>query len=163
MAATERKSCITPEGFRKLAEEHERLWRVERPRVTQEVQQAAALGDRSENAEYIYGKKRLREIDGRLRFLAKRMEELSVVRPEDVDQTRAFFGAWVELEDEAGARICYRLVGPDETDVAGGEISIESPVGQVLIGRRAGDEVSVRRPAGPKHFVVLRIRYGPQT
>ncbi len=158
-ATPTRKHCITPDGYRKLQQEHERLWRVERPRVTLEVQQAAAQGDRSENAEYIYGKKRLREIDSRLRFLGKRMDELSVVRPEDVDQTRVFFGAWVELEDEAGASVVYRLVGPDETDVSRGEISIESPVGKVLIGRREGDEVSVRRPAGVKHFVVLRVLY----
>jgi transcription elongation factor GreB len=154
-----RKHCITPDGFRKLQEEHDRLWRRERPRVTREVEQAAAQGDRSENAEYIYGKKRLREIDSRLRFLQKRMDELSVVRPEDVDQTRVFFGAWVELEDDEGLQVTYRLVGPDETDVAAGAISIESPVGRVLVGRREGDEVTVRRPAGAKQFAILRIRY----
>ncbi len=160
MAATPvRNRCITPEGFQKLQEEHERLWRIERPRVTREVQEAAALGDRSENAEYIYGKKRLREIDSRLRTLGKLMDELSVVRPDDVDQTRVFFGAWVELEDEAGARVSYRLVGPDESDAARGAISIESPVGRVLVGRREGDEVLVRRPAGAKTFVVLSISY----
>ena len=81
------------------------------------------------------------------------------MRPEDVDQTRVFFGAWVELEDEAGESVVYRLVGPDETDVSRGEISIESPVGQVLVGRREGDEVKVRRPAGTKHFAILRVRY----
>jgi transcription elongation factor GreB len=160
MAATMvRKHCITPDGFRKLQEEHERLWRVERPRVTREVQAAAALGDRSENAEYIYGKKRLREIDSRLRFLQKRMDELSVVRPGDVDQTRVFFGAWVELEDDEGVQVTYRLVGPDEIDVSAGAISIESPVGRVLVGRREGDEVTVSRPAGAKQFEILRIRY----
>jgi transcription elongation factor GreB len=150
---------ITPEGFARLRQEHERLWRIERPKVTEQVSAAAALGDRSENAEYIYGKKRLREIDARLRFLARRMDELEVVRPEDVDQTRVFFGAWVELEDGEGARVRYRLVGPDESDAARGEISIESPVGQVLIGRCEGDEVQVRRPAGVKEFAILRIRY----
>jgi transcription elongation factor GreB len=154
------KSRITPEGARRLADELDRLWNVERPRVTREVADAAALGDRSENAEYIYGKRRLREIDSRLRFLRKRLEELVVVRPGEVaDRTRVFFGAWVTLEREDGDTARYRLVGPDETDVDRGLISIESPLGRVLVGRRCGDEVTVRRPAGEISYTVLEIAY----
>jgi transcription elongation factor GreB len=152
-------SYITPEGFRKLQEEFESLWKVERPRVTSEVSEAAALGDRSENAEYIYGKRRLREIDQRLRFLSKRLEELTVVRPSPDQEGRVFFGAWVTLEDESGERREYRLVGPDEFDVAAGRISIASPMGRALMGRREGDEFVLQRPKGDATFRVAAIRY----
>jgi len=154
-----KKIHITPEGARRLQEELDRLWRVERPRVTREVAAAAALGDRSENAEYIYGKKRLREIDRRIEFLRKRFDHLVVVKPGEVARDRVYFGAFVTLEDESGAKVRYRLVGPDESDVATGAISIESPIGRVLVGKRAGDEVEVQRPAGRAHFTVLEIRY----
>jgi transcription elongation factor GreB len=157
--APARKIHITPEGARKLQEELERLWRVERPRVTREVSAAAALGDRSENAEYIYGKKRLREIDRRIEFLRKRFDVLEVVQPGLVARDRVFFGAWVTLEDEAGTELCYRLVGPDESDVDNGWISVESPIGRTLMGKSAGDEITVDRPAGRAHFTVLGIRY----
>ncbi len=156
-----RKVHITPEGAKKLQEELEQLWRVERPRVTREVSAAAALGDRSENAEYIYGKKRLREIDRRIEFLRKRFDQLQVVQPGEVARDRAYFGAWVTLEDEAGAELRYRLVGPDESDVASGWISIESPLGRTLMGKREGDEIAVDRPAGRAHYTLLRIRYEP--
>ena len=142
-----------------LREEYGRLWKVERPKVTKEVQVAAAHGDRSENAEYIYGKKRLREIDARLRFLSKRLDELTVVKPGDVAEDRVYFGAWVRLLDQAGEEVRYRLVGPDETDVARGLISIESPVGRVLIGKEEGDEVAAVRPAGRRTFTILEISY----
>jgi transcription elongation factor GreB len=154
-----RKVHITPEGAKRLQDELEQLWRVERPRVTREVSAAAALGDRSENAEYIYGKKRLREIDRRIEFLRKRFDQLEVVRPGEVARDRVYFGAWVTLEDEAGTEVCYRLVGPDESDVAKGWISIESPLGRTLVGRREGDEVAVDRPAGRAHYTLLAIRY----
>jgi transcription elongation factor GreB len=127
--------------------------------VTREVAAAAALGDRSENAEYIYGKKRLREIDRRIEFLRKRFDALVVVRPGEVAKDRVYFGAWVTLEDEAGEELRYRLVGPDESDVPGGKISIESPLGRVLVGKRVGDEVSVERPAGRATYTVLEIQY----
>jgi transcription elongation factor GreB len=156
------KIHITPEGARRLQEELERLWRVERPRVTREVAAAAALGDRSENAEYIYGKKRLREIDRRIEFLRKRFDQLVVVKPGEVARDRVYFGAFVTLEDESGAEICYRLVGPDESDVATGAISIESLLGRALVGKRKGDEVDVQRPAGRALFTVLEIRYGDE-
>ena len=154
-----KKVHITPQGARRLQDELERLWRVERPRVTREVAAAAALGDRSENAEYIYGKKRLREIDRRIEFLRKRFDVLEVVKPGQVARDRAYFGALVTLEDEAGAEVRYWLVGPDESDVESGAISVESPLGRVLMGKRCGDEVVVQRPAGRATFTVLAIRY----
>ena len=152
-------SYITPEGYRRLQEEADRLWRVERPRVTREVSAAAALGDRSENAEYIYGKRRLREIDGRLRFLAKRMDELTVVSAPPAQRERIFFGAWVEIEEEGGGRRELRLVGADESDPALGLLSVESPLGRALLGRRLGDEVIVSRPRGELRCEVIAIRY----
>jgi transcription elongation factor GreB len=152
-------SYITPKGFRRLQEEAERLWRVERPRVTREVSEAAALGDRSENAEYIYGKRRLREIDGRLRFLAKRMDELTVVRTPPPQRERIFFGAWVEIEEEGGERRELRLVGADESDLALGLLSVESPLGRALLGKREGEEVMVCRPRGTLRCEVIAIRY----
>ena len=152
-------SYITPEGLRRLQEELEHLWKVERPRVTSEVSEAAALGDRSENAEYIYGKKRLREIDRRLRFLSKRLDELTVVRSSPEHEGRVYFGAWVTLEDESGEMAEYRLVGPDEFDVEAGKISIASPMGRSLMGREEGDEFVLRRPKGPATFTVVAIRY----
>ena len=151
---------ITPQGVKKLQEELEQLWKVERPKVTKEVAAAAAQGDRSENAEYIYGKKRLREIDSRMRFLKKRFDQIRVVRPEEIeDRERIFFGAWVTLEDEEGEEVRYRLVGPDETVPEEGLISVESPIGRALMGKGEDDEVTVRRPAGPVTFTVLSIAY----
>ena len=151
---------ITPEGAAKLQAELAQLWNVERPRVTQEVSDAAALGDRSENAEYIYGKKRLREIDSRVRFLRRRLEEIEVVRPGQVSDTEcAYFGAWVTLEDAEGAEHRYRLVGPDEFQVERGLVSVESPIGRALLGRREGDEVAVRGPSGTATYDVVRIEY----
>jgi len=155
----ERKHYITPEGYAKLEAEADHLWRVERPRVTREVSDAAAQGDRSENAEYIYGKKRLREIDSRVRFLTKRLEALTVVGEPPDDRERIFFGAWVTLEDEDGETQRYRLVGPDESDASEQRISMESPMGRALMGKRLDDEVSVRRPKGDASFVVIEIDY----
>jgi transcription elongation factor GreB len=152
-------SYITPEGFRRLQEEAERLWRVERPRVTEQVSEAAALGDRSENAEYIYGKKRLREIDGRLHFLQKKLDSLTVVSESPPRTDRIYFGAFVTVEEEGGESVEYRLVGPDESDPAQGLLSIESPLGRALMGKSAGDEVSVRRPRGDALIAIVAIRY----
>jgi len=154
-------SYITPEGFAKLEQEVHRLWRVERPRVTREVSEAAALGDRSENAEYIYGKKRLREIDRRLRFLAKRIDDLTVVVPSREQEGRVFFGAFVRVEDPEGSETEYQLVGPDESDPSAGRLSIESPLGRALLGKLEGDEVQVQRPrdGGTGVFEVVGIRY----
>jgi len=152
---------ITPEGRRRLEAELERLWKVERPKVTQEVAEAAALGDRSENAEYIYGKRRLREIDRRVRYLTKLIEKLTVVTETPSDRERVFFGAWVTVEDETGQRATYRLVGPDETDASQGRISVESPMARALLGKRVGDDALVRRPKGESEFVVTAVRYEP--
>ncbi len=154
-----RAAVITAEGLRRLQAEYDQLWKEERPRVTREVSEAAAQGDRSENAEYIYGKKRLREIDGRLEFLNRRIEELVVVAPEDRGDGRAYFGAWVELEDADGEIVEYQLVGPDEFDVEQGRISIDSPVGKAILGKETGDEVVVRRPKGDAVFEVVGVRY----
>jgi len=150
---------ITPPGFRALQQELSRLLREERPRVTREVAEAAAHGDRSENAEYIYGKKRLREIDRRIETLTKRLDELVVVRPDPAQAGRVFFGARVTLEDEQGAASAYRIVGPDEFDVAAGRISVDSPLARSLLGRRAGDDVSVERPKGRVGYVIVSIEY----
>jgi len=150
---------ITPEGARRLRAELTELWSVERPRVTQEVAEAAAQGDRSENAEYIYGKRRLREIDRRIRFLAKRLDALTVVEPTARSDGRVYFGAWVTLEDDDGAEVEYRLVGPDEADAKTNLVSIDSPVGKALLGKSEGDEISVARPKGRVTFSIVAVRY----
>ncbi|MCC6643034.1 MAG: transcription elongation factor GreB [Deltaproteobacteria bacterium] len=157
--APRRSPYVTPEGRRRLEAELDALWRVERPRVTREVSVAAAQGDRSENAEYIYGKKRLREIDRRVHFLRKRLDELQVVVPSAEQEGRIFFGAFVTLESEEGEVVEYRIVGPDESDAATGAISIDSPMARALLRREEDDEVVVARPAGRARFTVLRIRY----
>jgi len=154
-----RSRYITPAGFERLRRELEQLWHQERPRVTQEVAAAAAQGDRSENAEYIYGKKRLREIDARLRFLSKRLDELTVVRPSPEQRGRVYFGAWVTVEDEEGCETRYRIVGPDEFDASRGRISIDSPVARALLQREEGDEVTVRRPRGETVYTIVEIAY----
>src|SRR5512137_1558977 len=120
---------ITPEGFHRISEEHQRIWTVLRPRVVAEVEAAAALGDRSENAEYIYGKKKLRELDRRLRELGELLDILTVTEPRPHPSGRAYFGAWVTVEHEDGRERTYLLVGPDETDSATGSISVEAPLG----------------------------------
>jgi transcription elongation factor GreB len=154
-----RSRYITPAGEKRLQEEYDQLWTRERPKVTREVADAAAQGDRSENAEYIYGKKRLREIDSRLEFLNKRLDEVEVVVPQDRGDGRAYFGAWVKLENEQGEEIEYQIVGPDEFDVGTGRISMDSPVGKALLGKSQGDEVLVQRPKGDAVFEILEVRY----
>ncbi len=150
---------ITPEGFRRLAAEHERIWSVERPRIVAEVEAAAALGDRSENAEYLYGKRKLRELDRRLRFLSERMDALTVVDPAPHPSGRAYFGAWVTVEHEDGEERTYRLVGPDEFDVDKGLISVDAPLGRALLGKREGDTVTVQRPAGDVELTIVEIAW----
>jgi transcription elongation factor GreB len=154
---------ITPEGAQRLREELHRLWHEERPRVTAAVAEAAAQGDRSENAEYTYGKKRLHEIDRRVRFLRKRLERMTIVDPEAApgrrDATRIYFGAWVQLES-ATESPWYRLVGPDEFDMAENYISMDSPLGRSLLGKRLDDDVSVALPGGATTFTVAAIHYG---
>jgi transcription elongation factor GreB len=150
---------ITPEGAARLQAELEHLWRVERPKVTQAVSEAAAMGDRSENADYIYGKKRLREIDRRVRYLQKRLGNVVVVDRTPDDPARVFFGAWVELEDEHGTVVTYRIVGADEFDSARGFISIDAPLARALLKKAVDDEVTVALPGGTQTYTVLAIRY----
>jgi len=154
-----RPRYITPEGEQALRDELHFLWKVKRPEVTQAVREAAALGDRSENAEYIYGKKQLREIDRRVRFLSKRLDEVSVVDRLPEDRSRVFFGAWVTIEDEDGSEQEYRVVGADEFDLEKGYLSINSPLARALIGKHLDDEVSVKTPEGWKQVVITGIRY----
>jgi len=152
---------ITPEGHARLVAELDDLWRVQRPKVVQAVSEAAALGDRSENAEYIYGKKMLREIDRRVRFLRKRLDGMVVVSSPPSDPSRIFFGAWVRLEDEDGKELEVRIVGPDEFDPKRNWISLDSPMARALMRRTEGDEITVRTPTGEKTYLILGVRYAP--
>lgn len=154
-----KSNYITREGWDRLDKELKYLWKEERPKVTRAVSEAAALGDRSENAEYIYGKKRLREIDRRVRFLMKRLEDLQIVYPEKQQEGKVFFGAWVSLIDENDQPLHYRLVGPDEWDVKNGEISIDSPMARALLGKQVDDEVIVKTPEGERVLEITAIRY----
>lgn len=154
---------ITPQGFARLSAELKWLWKEQRPEVTRKVAEAAAMGDRSENAEYQYGKKQLREIDARVRFLSKRLDALQVVERPPPDQSRVFFGAWVTLEDVAGRRCRYRIVGPDEFDRAADYISIDAPLARALLHKRRGEEVNVELGGCGECFEVVDIRYQPPT
>lgn len=158
---TPKKSqLITPQGYQALQNELDYLWRVKRPEVTRAVSEAAAQGDRSENAEYIYGKKMLREIDRRVRFLQKRLPELRVIHEKPSDQQRIFFGAWVVLENIDTEEILkLRIVGPDEIDPAQHWISIDAPMAKALLKKTIDDEVMVERPIGKAHFLVLSVSY----
>lgn len=153
---------ITLEGERALKAELHQLWKVERPQVTQSVSEAAAMGDRSENADYIYGKRRLREIDRRVRYLSKRLDELTVVSQAPDDTGRIFFGAYVTLEDESGDAKRYRLVGPDEIDPRRGYISIDSPMAKALLGKRVDSDIEIQTPTGRHEYTVLAIDYDDQ-
>jgi len=150
---------ITPEGFRAIQAELKRLWEVDRPKITEEVSVAAAQGDRSENAEYIYGKKKLREIDRRIRFLTKRLDRVTVVVPSKEQLGKIFFGAWFSIEDEDGKVMSYRIVGTDEIDLAARKISVASPVAQALLGKKVGDVATVLRPKGTVEVEVVKIWY----
>lgn len=154
-----RSNYITREGWDRLDQELKYLWKDERPKVTRAVSEAAALGDRSENAEYIYGKKRLREIDRRVRFLMKRLDDLTIVYPEKQQEGKVYFGAWVTLINEQDEEIVYRLVGPDEWDVKKGEISIDSPMARAVLGKAVDDEVKVITPEGERFFDIITISY----
>ena len=150
---------VTPAGARRLRTELEQLWREERPRVTPAVAAAAAQGDRSENAEYTYGKRRLREIDRRVRFLRRRLDGMVIVDQPPADPGRVFFGAWVQLEADDGARARYRVVGPDEFDMMPGYISMDSPLGRALLRKRIDEEVTVETPAGDRAYLIVSIEY----
>lgn len=152
---------ITPEGEAALRAELQQLWKVERPQVTSAVHEAAKNGDRSENGDYIYGKRRLREIDARVRFLNKRLDELEVVDRPPADTSKVRFGAWVTVEDEAGEEKRWRIVGPDEFDLKAGKLSMDSPMARAMLGKGLDDEVVVHSPSGEQVFYVTGIEYGP--
>ncbi len=154
-----RSNYITREGWDRLDKELKYLWKDERPRITRSVSEAAAQGDRSENAEYIYGKRRLREIDRRVRFLVKRTEDLTIVYYDPKQEGKVFFGAWVTLLNEDDNEVNYRVVGPDEWDVKKGEISIDSPMARALIGKSVGDDIVVKTPEGERELEVIKIWY----
>jgi transcription elongation factor GreB len=151
---------ITKQGAERLRKELNELWRIERPRVTQAVADAAAQGDRSENAEYIYGKRRLREIDRRVRFLRLRLTGMVIVERAPADTSRVFFGAWVTLEGHGGQSARHRIVGPDEFDLEPGYISMDSPLGRALLGKCLDEEISVELPGGARRFIITDIDYG---
>ncbi len=152
---------ITPEGAATLKEELDYLWRTKRPEVTRAVAEAAAQGDRSENAEYIYGKKQLGEIDRRVRHLRKRLEGIHVIDQIPNDTTRIFFGAWFQLENEDGRRQTFRLVGPDEFDQAEEYISMDSPLGKAVIGKSLREDFFVAAPDGDTRYSIIEIYYRP--
>jgi transcription elongation factor GreB len=159
---TDRPRYITPEGFARIRAEYDELFGVERPKIVEIVSWAASLGDRSENADYLYGKKRLREIDRRLSHLARIMKAAKIVDPaaQSTDQVR--FGATVELAGEDDQRRTVTIVGDDETDASAGRIGWSAPLARALIGAKVGDERVVRLPSGEKIYQVVALRYPPQ-
>ena len=151
---------ITAEGAADIRAEIRQLWKVERPEVTAAVHEAAKNGDRSENGDYIYGKRRLREIDSRVRYLTKRLEDAKIIEDKPRDPSRVFFSAWVTVEDQDNLQqITYRLVGSDEIDANQHWISIDSPMARALVGKSVDDEVKVKTPSGERYLVVTAIRY----
>jgi transcription elongation factor GreB len=150
---------ITPEGAAALEKELKFLWKEERPKVTHDVHEAAKNGDRSENGDYIYGKKRLREIDSRVRFLTKRLEELTIVYDLPKDQERIFFGAWVTVINEEDEEQTYRIVGPDEFNVRENKISVDSPLARALLKKQVDDEVTVDINGHQQLLIIDQIRY----
>lgn len=150
---------ITREGAQRLKDELAHLWRRKRPKVTAALAAAAAEGDRSENAEYTYRKKQLGTIDRRIRYLRKRLDVLKVVHDRPADEGRIFFGAWVCLESENGKERRYRIVGADEFDPSRRWISLDSPMARALLGKSAGDEISVELPEGRSDFLILDVSY----
>jgi len=151
---------LTPQGRDRFRAELDRLWRIERPQLVETVAWAAGNGDRSENGDYIYGKKRLREIDRRVRFLSKRLENAVVVDPAQADdRSRVFFGAEVTYLDDDDAERTIRIVGADEADLSQGTVSILAPIARALLRARVGDEVEFASPKGVQYLEILRIRY----
>lgn len=153
------KNYITPLGLKRLFDEQEYLLKEDRPAVTKVVTWAASLGDRSENADYQYGKKRLREIDRRLRFLAKRIDSAEAVDPETINTNKVQFGATVIIEDEQEVSKSFSIVGIDETDAGKTYISWRSPIGSALIGKEVGDDILVRTPQGEVEYCIIKISY----
>jgi transcription elongation factor GreB len=154
-------NLVTRPGWQKLDQELKFLWKVKRPQVTQAVTEAAALGDRSENAEYKEGKRELRSIDRRVRFLVKRLEDLQIIDYSPQQDGKIFFGAYVELENEQGDVVQYRIVGPDEIDTTNNHITIDSPMARALISKQVDDDVQVKTPSGIKEWYINKIQYKP--
>ncbi|GGE82827.1 transcription elongation factor GreB [Shewanella carassii] len=150
---------ITRKGWEALDKELKYLWKEYRPEITLKVQEAAAQGDRSENADYTYNKRLLRQIDRRIRYLVKRLEELKIVDYSPQQEGKVFFGAWVELENDQGTVVRYRIVGKDEIDTKKGYITIDSPMARALIGKQVDDEVQVQTPSGIKEWYINAIQY----
>lgn len=158
-------NLITPEGFEKLQTELDYLWREYRPEITQKVTWAASLGDRSENADYKENKRLLRQIDARIRFLGKRLEQVTIVTPSPQQAGKVFFGAWVTIENEQGEIKCFKIVGPDEIYQRGGllqrkdYISIDSPMARALLKQEVDDEALVKTPGGLVRWYINKIEY----
>lgn len=150
---------ITPEGEKALRDEVYQLWKVERPQVTAVVSEAAKNGDRSENGDYIYGKRRLREIDSRVGFLTRRLDKLEVVDRIPDNQNKVYFGAWVTVEEEDGSENTYRIVGPDEFDLSLGKLSMDSPMAKALLGKSVGDEIVFKTPDGERVLYISKVQY----
>ena len=155
------KNYITPVGYAKLKKEFLYLLNVERPELVKTVAWAASNGDRSENADYKYGKRRLREIDRRLRFLTKRMDYAEIIDPAGRDSDQVFFGATVSVEDQSGQQHTYSIVGMDEVDLARGRVSWISPIARALMKAREGDTVRFEAPGGTQQLEILEVRYEP--
>jgi transcription elongation factor GreB len=158
-AAASSTAIITADGHARLKSELDELWRVRRPEVVRALSDAAAEGDRSENAEYIYRKKQLGEIDRRVRYLTKRLADLRVVDAPPSDPDAVYFGAWMKLESEDGVEHEYRIVGPDETDATRGWISIDSPLARAALKAKVDDEFEAELPGGRMRFAVIDVRY----
>lgn len=153
------KNYITPEGLAKLKSEYSDLFHVERPKIVETVAWAASNGDRSENADYIYGKRRLREIDKRLQFLTKRLEAAEVVDPKNLTGEKVLFGATVTILNEDENEMTYQIVGEDEWNIDQKKISWKSPLAKALLGKKVGDEVVVKKPAGDEYVVIEKVTY----
>jgi transcription elongation factor GreB len=153
------QNLITPAGYEKLVTELRQLAEVERPRIVDEVHQAALQGDRSENAEYIYGKRRLREIDKRMGFLKRRLDAAKVIDPSRQTGTRVLFGATIELEDDDGSVKIWQIVGEDEADPSGQKVSWKSPLGRAVMRREPGDSITIHTPRGPRDMVLLSVSF----
>lgn len=151
------KNYITPKGIEKLKAEYHELLNVERPKVVEVVAWAASNGDRSENADYQYGKRRLRQIDGRLHFLQKRIEAAEVIDPKSLKSDKVIFGATVTIENEDGNLNTYQIVGEDELDIKQNKISWKSPVARALLGKKLDDEVKIQKPAGDEIVIITQI------
>lgn len=154
-----RSNYITTEGEKRLRDELRFLWKEERPIVRQRVSDAAKEGDRSENAEYIYSKKRLREIDRRIRYLTKRLDNIQVVKQLPANREKIFFGAWVTIESPEGIQHRYRIVGSDEFDCEDNYISIDSPMARALLGKTTDDEFELQLPTAIQYWTILKVEY----